>query len=155
MIRIKRQGKKVYPLWVQRLPKVPEEAMQGALQNARGLLLQEARKGVTKGHAAGGLNRRTGHLYRNLRTRLKHTRRRSEMHITGPFYGRVNARGAVIVPKKAPYLVFKIGNRWVKSKRVVIPARPWDVDAMKATQRQFPRYFRKEVERIMAEGAQA
>lgn len=39
-------------------------------------------------------------------------------------YARFLHDGATIKAKSAPYLVFRIGNRWSKKKEVVLPARP-------------------------------
>lgn len=148
MIRVETKGADKFPKWIQKLPSLPVEVTHATMQDVRQVVLYEARKNVSKG-GSRGLNVRTGNLYRNLRTRVELTPKGASVRITGPFYGRVNARGAVIVPKKGPYLVFQVGGRWVRSKRVVIPARPWDKDALEAVQRQFPSYFRKELRRFM------
>lgn len=36
-------------------------------------------------------------------------------------YARIHDEGGVIYPKKSKYLTFKVGGRWVRKKRVVIP----------------------------------
>lgn len=41
-------------------------------------------------------------------------------------YGRIHQYGGEIVPKAAPYLVFKAADgSWVRTKKVTIPARPY------------------------------
>lgn len=40
-------------------------------------------------------------------------------------YARIHESGGVIVPVKANYLKFKIEGRWVFTKKVKIPARPF------------------------------
>lgn len=44
---------------------------------------------------------------------------------TNTKYAAVHQFGATIKAKNAPFLVFKLGNRWVKTKEVEIPARPF------------------------------
>lgn len=150
MIRLEVKGANKFPKWVQRLPDMPAEVTQAAMTDLRDVVLNEARNNVSKG-GSRGLNVRTGNLYRNLRTRMEMTGKGASIRITGPFYGRVNARGAVIVPKKAPFLVFQLGGRWVRSKRVVIPAHPWDEDALRAGQRAFPRYMQKHLRQFVGQ----
>ena len=43
----------------------------------------------------------------------------------GLIYSRVHQLGATITAKNAPYLKFKMGDRWVQKKSVTIPARRW------------------------------
>lgn len=40
-------------------------------------------------------------------------------------WARVHQFGSTITAKMAPYLWFKIGNRWARKKSVTIPARPF------------------------------
>lgn len=44
---------------------------------------------------------------------------------TNRIYGAVQQFGAVIRPKRAKALVFKLGDRLVKARKVTIPARPY------------------------------
>lgn len=44
---------------------------------------------------------------------------------TNTLYARVHQFGATIVPKVAKFLRFKIGKKWVTTKKVTIPARPF------------------------------
>lgn len=44
---------------------------------------------------------------------------------TNIIYGAVHQKGKEIKVKNADYLRFKVGNRWVKKKKVEIPARPF------------------------------
>ncbi len=44
---------------------------------------------------------------------------------TGLIYARPHQEGAVIEPKSAPALAFRLGNRLIFSKRVRLPARPY------------------------------
>lgn len=40
-------------------------------------------------------------------------------------YGRIHELGGVVEAKNAPYLVFQVNGKWVKTKKVTIPARPY------------------------------
>ncbi|EQA07874.1 phage virion morphogenesis protein [Glaesserella parasuis] len=44
---------------------------------------------------------------------------------TNEAYAAIHQFGGVITPKKGKYLVFKIGDRWVMTDKVEIPARPF------------------------------
>lgn len=44
---------------------------------------------------------------------------------TNKSYAAIHQFGGVITPKKGKYLVFKIGDRWVMTDKVEIPARPF------------------------------
>lgn len=44
---------------------------------------------------------------------------------TNEAYAAIHQFGGVITPKKGKYLVFKIGERWVMTDKVEIPARPF------------------------------
>ena len=40
-------------------------------------------------------------------------------------YAAIHQFGGIIRPVKSKYLVFKIGETWIRTKKVVIPARKW------------------------------
>lgn len=40
-------------------------------------------------------------------------------------YALIHELGGTIQPKNKPWLVFKIGEHWVRAKQVTIPARPY------------------------------
>jgi len=44
---------------------------------------------------------------------------------TNVLYAPVHQFGATITAKRAPFLVFQVGGRWVRKKSVTIPARPF------------------------------
>ena len=50
-------------------------------------------------------------------------------------FAAVHNEGRIITPKKAPYLVFKIGNRIIRTKRVVMPQRKFMWISKSARQR--------------------
>ena len=44
---------------------------------------------------------------------------------TGIIYGRIHQEGGTIVPKSAKALAFRMGNRFIQTQRVTMPARPY------------------------------
>lgn len=65
---------------------------------------------------------------------------------TDVIYAAVHQTGMTIKAKNAPYLVFKAGNRWVKTKQVTIPARPFLPD-----DRGLPQSWRDAINGIVAD----
>lgn len=58
-----------------------------------------------------------------------------------PLYGRimvVHERGAVIVPRRAPFLVFKIQGRWIRTRRVYIRPKRYFASAYLQLRREAP-----------------
>ena len=74
------------------------------------------------------------------------------VHVDAP-YAMVHQRGAVIQAKAGKSLAFKVGNRLVFAKKVVIPARPflpvgglpaaWEAEVAKAVQRSISAFAKK------------
>lgn len=56
-------------------------------------------------------------------------------------YARIHELGWVITPKTKPYLVFKYKGRWVKTKRVVIPKRPYLAPALQNNKQEILNIF--------------
>ena len=54
----------------------------------------------------------------------------------------VHERGAVIVPRRAPFLVFKIQGRWVRTKRVRIRPKRYFASAYLQLRREAPERIR-------------
>lgn len=44
---------------------------------------------------------------------------------TNLVYAAIHEYGGIIKAKNAPYLVFKIGDKWIRTKQVTMPARPY------------------------------
>lgn len=64
-----------------------------------------------------------GNLTNNIRTL-----REGKWILVGVFgvvYAKIHEFGGIIVPRRAPYLVFKVNGKTVRTKRVVMPARPY------------------------------
>lgn len=73
-------------------------------------------------------------------------------------YARVHEYGAVIAPKRGPYLVFRLWNfsdttqptgPWVRARRVEIPARPYLGPAARDTAAHWPEYLREAMRAIV------
>jgi len=67
--------------------------------------------------------RKTGTLFQSIN--LDQVTATSARVSTGVKYARIHQLGGEIVPKSAPYLCFRIGDRFVKTKKVTMPARPF------------------------------
>ena len=85
--------------------------------------VREARANATKSP-----KRRSGRLWNSIRHRVSNRGEKNQtVTITagGPRvpYARIQELGGIIRAKNAPYLVFKIGNRWISKKQVRLPAR--------------------------------
>lgn len=45
--------------------------------------------------------------------------------VFGVIYAKIHEFGGIITPKKGPYLAFQIDGKWIFTKKVTIPARPY------------------------------
>jgi phage gpG-like protein len=97
-----------------------------------GRLRESIRKGPYKQYTPGGYGEQR--VYSNL------------------IYSRVHEYGATIVPKRGPYLVFRLWQfsdtteptgPWVRARRVEIPARPYLMPAARDAARNWPQYVRE------------
>lgn len=66
-------------------------------------------------------------------------------------YARIHEYGGTVRAKSKPYLTFKIGNRWIRKKQVVIPARPYMGPAIEGVQERYQEHLRAAIERIVKE----
>jgi len=64
----------------------------------------------------------SGHLRRSIQGRSNKEKGTLSSDV---IYSAVHEYGAIITPKKAKALRFKIGDRWVTTQKVVIPKRPF------------------------------
>ena len=68
----------------------------------------------------------TGHLRSSITVSRSIDRNNLTFFIgTNVKYARIHEFGGVIRAKNAPYLAFKIGEKFIRKKQVVIPARPF------------------------------
>lgn len=82
--------------------------------------------------------RKTGRLQRSIRAR--HSRDEAVVG-TNLAYARVHQFGAVIRPRRAKVLRFRVGKQWVSKRQVTIPARPFLPDP----ERGLPEAWRRKV----------
>ncbi len=101
------------------LPKAVEGSMRKSM-----LFLQ--RETVSKKLSGQVLKRQTGRLASSITANVI-KQGRGFLGILGSNvkYARIHEFGGTIVPKRAPFLVFKIGGRVIKTQKVKIPARPY------------------------------
>lgn len=72
------------------------------------------------------LQKRTGTLFRSIHHEMTRAGIDSWGVVGTPIvYARIHEFGGTIVPKRAPYLRFKIGDQWFARKSVTMPARPY------------------------------
>jgi len=71
---------------------------------------------------AGQPLRDTGRLQRSLTTQASNSQAAVGTNV---IYAPVHQFGATIRPRVAPWLVFKVGGKWVKTKKVNIKPRPF------------------------------
>ena len=73
-----------------------------------------------------GLNRQSGRLANSITVSRSIDRNALTFFIgTNVKYARIHEFGGIIRAKNAPYLAFKIGEKFIRKKQVVIPARPF------------------------------
>lgn len=66
-------------------------------------------------------------------------------------YARIHEFGGTIRAKNKPYLTFKIGNRWIRKKQVVIPARPYMGPAIEGVQERYQEHLSAAIKTIVKE----
>lgn len=116
---------------------LPGDVAREVARAAAPVLQQEARANLHT-QSARTLGKRSGKLLAATRAEFRETAAGGEVALRTLFYGRVNARGAVITPKNGLYLTLRVGNRFFRKRRVVIPARDWDVLALERTRARVP-----------------
>lgn len=97
------------------------------LAKAMGRVMQLLDREVGINLSGKVLNRRTGELARSMTTKV---RAKGESLIVGrigsnKIYAKILEEGGFINAKNKPFLHFKIGNKWIKTKQVYIPPRPY------------------------------
>lgn len=80
---------------------------------------------MSQERAGDVLNVITGRLRNSITGKLKGNDTLEVGAGTNVVYARIHEEGGVIKAKNAPYLHFQVGGRWVKTKQVTIPARPY------------------------------
>lgn len=123
---------------------VPLELVREASEDVAKEWKRLAKKNASAGTGRFTLSSRSGGLVRSIRYRSKNTAKGKKIDLEYHWIGQVHENGAIITPKRAPYLVFFIpGIGWRKSRRVVIPSRPWASKALTDARKQFPEFVAK------------
>ena len=60
-------------------------------------------------------------------------------------YVRIHEFGGTILPKKAEFLKFKINGRWIYTKKVIMPARPYLRPALEKNHARFQAMIAKRI----------
>lgn len=129
---------------LERLNDLPVEVAREIARGTAARLTLEARRAL-QAQGPRTLGRRSGNLITHTRAEARETPNGATAELYTLFYGRVNARGATIRAKNAPYLVFRFGNRLIRKREVVIPARDFDRLAMERTREALPGLTRQAV----------
>lgn len=111
---------------LKKIEQMPDEFKDGLLKGIKNAMLfaeAEAKKSFDK---PGNLQARTGHLRRSITSDVDKVGDRIVGKIgSNVVYARIHELGGVIRPKVADYLRFQINNKWVTTKKVTMPARPY------------------------------
>ena len=104
-------------------PRDFREALVKGVRKATYFAEAQAKKSFGK---SGHLKSRSGHLRRSIKSRVKEMSKNIIGELSSDvIYAAIHEYGGIIRAKNAPYLKFKIGNRWVQVKKVFIPPRPY------------------------------
>lgn len=68
---------------------------------------------------------------------------------TNVIYARIHEFGGVIEPKSARFLVFKVDDRWIRTSRVTIPARPYLQPALESSRGMIEQLFAGEIDKLL------
>ncbi len=107
------------------IEKMPKELNDGLYEGLKQAMLFAERKAKSRFDTPGNLKVRTGHYRRSIRSGINPTANGAIGYlVANVVYASIHETGGTIIPKTKKYLRFKIGNRWVTTKKVKIPARP-------------------------------
>ena len=110
--------------WVRRYPDLVAEALRDEMPFLVGDVQRTHLSGPSTTNTT--LMRQTGQLARSIHGTVNRLGKRVKATLgTNLVYAPTHEYGATIKAKNAPYLKFKIGNQWVSTKQVKIPARPF------------------------------
>lgn len=109
-----------------------EGAMEKIVEEVRGRAVFYT-TGSRKSNPDNRLGRKTGKLASSIATRVKKSGDSvvGEVFVQSLVYARIHEFGGVILPRRAPFLVFSAdGGGLVFTKKVTIPARPYLAPAL-------------------------
>lgn len=122
----------------------------GTFRKAAHIVEKEWRLQVTGQGTARKLGVRTGDFRRRIRVRETAPGRA----IVGTDHpgAAIHEYGGVIVPRRAPALVFEVApGKWVRTQRVVMPQRPHRKPAVEAAQPKVSAFFEREAIKAVEE----
>ena len=128
---------------LRRSPRIVDEVMRKSMHWAVLAVKHEARKNLD-GKVLNTNKTEPNNLKNSLVTDVRGT----GINIVGAVgspkpYAKVHEQGWIIRPKKAGgWLVFQIDGKWIKTKQVKIPKRPWLGPAFKSKRQAILRTFR-------------
>jgi phage gpG-like protein len=64
-------------------------------------------------------------------------------------YAAIHEFGGVIRPKKAKFLSFQIDGKWIRTKQVTMPKRPWLMNSLEDVKPQIESIFGRQVEIVI------
>lgn len=122
-------GEALEKRFIQAVPKVTAGVQKAVMD----LALSVTRKTMTK-LTGDVLQVRSGTLRRSIHPEYDFTADKAVAIIgTNTIYARIHEYGGVILPKTKKALKFKIGDKWVITKRVVMPERSFLRTALRET----------------------
>ena len=128
------------------LEKMPKQMRMGLLKGMKKAMLFAEGEAKKSFNTAGHVKSRTGHLRRSIRSQVV-----DKGHVivgsigSNVIYSRIHEFGGTIVPRTKEWLRFVIDGRWVTTKKVVIPARPYLYPAIEENQRKIGMIIHKAI----------
>ena len=108
------------------------------------------RQAKTKHLAGQTLKAHTHRLQQSVKTMIRPTANTVSGRVGSPVvYAAIQEFGGIIKPKKAKYLVFNIGGRWIRAKQVKIPKSEWLLKSTQDVQGQIETLFGRKVEIVI------
>jgi phage gpG-like protein len=99
-------------------------------------------------HLAGAtLNYRTHRLQQSVKMDVRTDGKKVVGRVgSAVVYAAIHEFGGVIVPKNAKFLCFQIEGRWIRTKKVTMPAREWLLKSVTDVQDKIEEIFGRKVE---------
>lgn len=137
-------GDKEFQKAMGRLASNTPQAVYNMVRN--GCLLIEVR--AKTHHLAGAtLKPRTHRLQASVKTRVTKEAGTVVGRVGSPVvYAAIHNEGGIIKPKNAKYLTFRINGKWISTKQVTMPKRPWLDNSVEDVKPQLEKIFGRELE---------
>lgn len=143
--------------WASQFPAMAFDAMDYAGREVHGEVVSKHLNGPKMARGAGSSTKGTlqpgkgSELKSSIAWRVK----RAGGRVTGQVgnwkhplvYAKIHEYGGIILPKKSKFLVFKIGDKTIFAKKVVIPERSFLRSSLKAKRQKIKDIFLKAIKR--------